>query len=257
MRNAVLLLIAACSPALTVAPGDDVHSDDTEPPAVETDETDPGETDALPSTDETDALPSTDETDAVDTSEPVEPTPFAVAVVDFSPGAFAGFGAAKLPHIVLGPPVGRGALSGSLDVLSLGEEGSITLRLGVGVVNGEGIDLLVFENAFPTWMETGEVAVSDDGAVWHTWPCDRVSGTGCAGLAAVLSNPTNGIDPLDPALAGGDGFDLADLALGSDFVGRYVRIVDSGVNDLNGLGYAGTTGGFDLDALGVVNAHAP
>ncbi|RYZ33379.1 MAG: cell surface protein, partial [Myxococcaceae bacterium] len=42
-----------------------------------------------------------------------------------------------------------------------------------------------------------------------------------------------------------DGFDLAAVGLTR---ARFVRIRDSGAN-----GYAGTSGGFDLDAVAVVN----
>ena len=51
--------------------------------------------------------------------------PFADAVVSFSPGMGAGFGADQLPGIVLGAPQGGGELSGSLDVVSLGNNGVI------------------------------------------------------------------------------------------------------------------------------------
>ena len=43
----------------------------------------------------------------------------------------------------------------------------------------------------------------------------------------------------------GDAFDLADLGLSR---ARYIRIQDTGSND-----YAGLTGGFDLDAVAIVN----
>src|SRR5262245_16915401 len=39
---------------------------------------------------------------------------FITKVVSFTPGTCAGFGAAKMPGIVLGPPVGAGDLEGSL-----------------------------------------------------------------------------------------------------------------------------------------------
>ena len=65
------------------------------------------------------------------------------------------------------------------------------------------------------------------------------------GVASVLANSENRIDPTDPALAGGDAYDLADLGLST---ARFVRITDSGTSD-----YAGTSGGFDLDALAVVH----
>jgi hypothetical protein len=64
---------------------------------------------------------------------------------------------------------------------------------------------------------------------------------GCAGVSPVYSHPSNCIDARDPALAGGDGFDLADIGLES---ARYIRIVDANTSGL---------GGFDLDSVAVVN----
>lgn len=181
--------------------------------------------------------------------------PFADRIVSFTPGAGAGFGQSQLPGIVLGPPQGAGAGSGSLDVLSLGRNGVIVLEFtDIAVTDGPGVDLLVFENPFikpsgKPFAETGVVAVSDDGVTWHEFPCassDVVNDfPGCAGVKPVYSSPGNGISPTDPAVAGGDGFDLADVGLTR---ARFVRIRDSGAN-----GYAGISGGFDLDAVAVVN----
>jgi hypothetical protein len=181
-------------------------------------------------------------------------TPFADRVVSFTPGAGAGFGQDAFPGVVLGPPKGGGAGSGSLDVLSLGNGGSIVLELtDLALVDGPGVDLLVFENAFGGFAETGVVAVSDDGTTWHEFPCaasDRAGGfPGCAGVRPVYANPDTGISATDPAVAGGDAFDLATLGVSR---ARFVRIRDSGAN-----GYGGTSGGFDLDALAVVNGVDP
>ncbi len=180
------------------------------------------------------------------------PSGFAVEVVSFSPGKAAGFGGDKLPHIVLGPPQGGGAARGGLDVVSLGHKGAIVLRLSDVVVDGPGVDLIVFENPFGSWVETGHVAVSDDATNWYTWPCacdDKAQGyPGCAGVHPVLSHSDNGVPPGDPTKAGGDGFDLASIGVKS---ARYVRVTDSGKNQ-----YEGKTGGFDLDAVAIVH-HAP
>lgn len=171
-------------------------------------------------------------------------------VVRFEPGEGAGFGAAKMPGVVLGPPAGGGAGAGSLDVVSLGRQGLIELAFDDEVVfDGPGPDLIVFENAFSTWLERGEVSVSADGVQWHTFPCaadDAAGGfPGCAGVTPVLAHPDNGVDPHDPAVAGGDAFDLATLGL--DEV-RFVRVRDAGSND-----YGGPGGGFDLDAVAAVH----
>lgn len=179
----------------------------------------------------------------------VATNPFADRVVAFVPGPSAGFGQAKMPNVVLGAPDGKGPNAGSLDVVSLGKGGVITLEFtDVLAVDGPGPDLIVFENPFSTWIETGYVAASEDGVTWHEWPCAAADPghAGCAGVQPVLSARDNGVDPTDPAVAGGDAFDLAVLGLKK---ARFVRIRDSGVNP-----YEGPTGGFDLDAVAVVHA---
>jgi hypothetical protein len=187
--------------------------------------------------------------------------PFARSVEEFAPSDSGGFGSEDLPEVVLGPPVGGGESSGSTDVLSLGCGGSIVLGFGPGGIEDRpGPDFIVFENAFVpssgggVFVEPGEVSVSADGETWLTFAC-VVEGDGalegCAGVTPVLSSPDSGIDPTDPARAGGDAFDLADVGLAR---ARHVRIVDRTEE------YYGTTlwcsppkGGFDLDAVSVVS----
>jgi hypothetical protein len=186
-----------------------------------------------------------------DTASASGPDPYADLVVSFSPGEGAGYGQDGYPDVVLGAPEGGGE-SGSLDVLSLGREGEIVLAFDdIGLVDGEGPDLLVFENPFPGWYEPGAVAVSEDGETWLEWPCDPTDAAGlypgCAGVGLVWASSESGLDGTDPAVAGGDAFDLAELGLTR---ARYVRIRDGGTSD-----YSGTAGGFDLDALAVVNGE--
>jgi hypothetical protein len=160
---------------------------------------------------------------------------------------------------VLGPPDGRGVLSGSLDVLSLGKGGSIVLGFGeLGIADGEGADFVVFENAFwpggdpaLVYSEPGEVSVSDDGSTWHTFPCDAAgdgSGRfeGCAGWTPALEYDASALVPLDPELTGGDSFDLAGVGL---LRARFVRVTD--------VSLAGSepSAGFDLDAVGIVHVE--
>src|SRR5688500_16575551 len=52
---------------------------------------------------------------------------FVTSVVSFTPGTCAGFGAAQMPDIIEGPPVGSGSLSGSFDVVSLGIGGELVV----------------------------------------------------------------------------------------------------------------------------------
>ncbi len=183
--------------------------------------------------------------------------PFAIRVVDYTPGAGGGFGADKLPDIVLGAPRGAGLRSGSTDVLSLGTGGSLTLELGLAAVDGPGTDLLIFENAFrisgstALYVEPARLEVSDDGTTWTAFPCDSLAApyAGCAGLAPVLANAdANALDPQDPGAAGGDAFDLATIGVAR---ARFLRLTDAGHGRMDGAG----TDGFDLDAVAVVHAE--
>lgn len=176
--------------------------------------------------------------------------PWADRVVRFEPGPGAGFGQDRFPEVVLGPPSGGGESQGSLDVLSLGKFGVIELEFtDLVAIDGPGVDLLVFENGFTGFFETGAVSVSEDGVDWRDFPCAPDAGTtaGCAGLRAVNANPAQGVSGTDPAVAGGDGFDLAEVGLAR---ARFVRVTDTGANRF----YGPPGGGFDLDGLAVVNA---
>jgi hypothetical protein len=180
------------------------------------------------------------------------PNAFANEVISFTPGDSAGFGQESFPCIVLGAPEGKGPQGGSLDVLSLGKNGSIVLKFDdVAVVDGPGPDLIVYENAFPGWLEPGFVAVSEDGTAWYEWPCEAENEDGgyphCAGIHATLTNSMNGISPTDSTVAGGDAFDFAELGVTR---AQYVRIRDSGAAH-----YGGVAGGFDLDAVAAVHGE--
>jgi len=186
---------------------------------------------------------------------PTDPCPdFASEVVAVVYGPGAGFGQDDFPEVVFGGPHGGGELSGSLDVLSLGNGGSITLGFAERrIIDGEGPDFIVFENSFWAggdpdlpFAELAMVEVSADGETWKTFPCAALSAPygSCAGWRPIYANvDDNDIDPLDPAVAGGDAFDLADVGLSE---ARYVRIVDR--EDQGGL-----SGMFDLDAISIVH----
>ena len=179
--------------------------------------------------------------------EPVvyQPNPFITEVVEVEFGEGAGFGQDQFPDIVFGPPLGAGPNSGSLDVVTIGHEGFLTVAFDQKIVDGTGPDLIVFENVFIGWYETGIISASTDGETWYTWDCDPLDADngfpGCAGTSPSLSHPDNCINAQDPELAGGDAFDLADIGLSEAL---YIRIADSGAN---------TSGGFDLDAVSIIN----
>lgn len=183
--------------------------------------------------------------------------PYASEVIEFEPGEGAGFGEEEFPDVVLGPPGGGSATSGSLDVLSLGAGGEIVVAFsGREIVNAEGPDFVVFENAFwpggdpdEVWAELGEVSVSDDGENWKTFSCEYEAGEdppyeGCAGWTPTFAFDVQQVVPIDAEVTGGDAFDLSEVGLER---ARYVRI-----RDVWGLGEAPSRG-FDLDAVGLIN----
>ena len=189
--------------------------------------------------------------------------PYVDRVRSFVPGQGAGFGQASMPAIVLGAPEGTGALEGALDVVSLGEGGSIILAFRNNLVfDGPGDDLVIFENAFhsgsvqgPVFEELAFVEASADGKHFVAWPWDLESGQGMAGRQPVYANSSNSIDPLSPE-GGGDRFDLADIGLA---FARYVRITDAGslADDPGNHLPSGDKGGFDLDAVAAINSSKP
>jgi len=141
---------------------------------------------------------------------------------------------------------------GSLDVASLGNGGSIVVAFaGNGIVDGPGVDFVVFENPFETgnsvFAELATVSVSLDGVSWQEFSCDTTEPPwgDCAGYNPVHLAGMDG--PFDADTAGGDGFDLAKIGVDE---ARYVRIVDRA--DLDGV-----DGVFDLDAVGIVNPACP
>ena len=190
---------------------------------------------------------ASDTGETVEPCEPpvYEPNPFVTSVVSYEPGLGAGFGQDDFPDIVYGPPKGLGENAGGLDVLSLGQNGSIVLAFEGPVLDGSGADVIIFENAFTSWSEPAIVSASLDGATWFEWPCELEDETrlyeGCAGVTPVLSHPDNCIDARVVGQAGGDAFDLAVLGLSEAL---YIRIQDAGVSG---------PGGFDLDAAARVH----
>lgn len=176
----------------------------------------------------------------------------------FEPGEASGFGADQFPEIIYGEPLGNGESQGSTDVVSLGRHGVIIVGFGGNaIVDSEGADFIVFENPFrhgsdgkQVFSELAEVSVSSDGQTWVTFPCsdEAMPPTGCAGYGPVFANGDVGISSTDPAVAGGDQFDLRSIGVRE---ARFVRI-----RDVQGGG-AAPTAGFDLDAVSIVNAQVP
>ena len=269
-RLLLLLTPLACNRAGPLDTGEDVGLGSSSSDAITTDSTSTTEPGTSTTDDATTA--GTGDADTHDTDEspvsftcapgPTPSDPFIDCVESFTPEA-ATYGQDRFPAVVLGPPVAGAMGTGSTDVLSLGCGGEITLFFAEpAIVDGPGPDFIVFENPLPvgdsTFVEPARVLVSDDGLAWHSFPCEPANDAppfGCAGVARVLSSPDNMIDPTDPALAGGDNFDLADLGLTR---ARYVRLLDVSVAYYGSrMWCGGGGGGFDLDAIAVVHGNAP
>lgn len=192
-------------------------------------------------------------------------------VVAYTMGTNGGYNAGQggtddlLPGIVLGPPFGLGQSAGSLDVVSLGNGGSITVAfVDNEIVDGPGPDFTVFENPFNSpglgiFTEVAVVAASVDGVTFVEFPhgAGGQDLSGLAGRTPVFANPDlNDIDPRDPAVSGGDQFDLATIGLTS---ARFLRITDPGASIDDVGNHFPTPGpgksGFDLDAVIGLNSE--
>lgn len=162
-------------------------------------------------------------------------------------------------------------------VVSLGDAGSITLTFDQPITDGPGFDFAVFENGFQaSYLELAFVEVSSDGDYFLRFPA--VSLTETEGVEEFpdrdnfsLLDPTN-LHQLAGKYIGGFGtpFDLAELPtnprLNKGLI-THVRVVDVvgsinpawGSRDSEGrlikdpFPTRFPTGGFDLDAVGVIN----
>lgn len=200
---------------------------------------------------------------------------WATSVEDFERGpmdiAFPALGLANfgVPENTLGVAT----LDNSF-VYSLGDGGWITLYFGAGIGDGAGDDLAVYENGFFTvsglFAEYAFVEVSTNGIDFVRFAAD-----------SLRDFPVDGGEETDPSnyrnfagdqeLGMGTGFDLAELSGDPDVLSgdldlnniRYVRIVDV-VGDgstLDSMGFPVYdpyptpfgSGGFDLEAVGVLN----
>jgi hypothetical protein len=170
-------------------------------------------------------------------------------------GAGQDFGRERFPANVLGLPDSAARANtpsaNPLHICSLGMGGEIVIGWGGAILrDGEGADFTIFENAFTrfdgrVFAEPAKVAVSKDGVHFVEFPFDSLTLKGCAGVT-----PTNGDqNPFDPAVSGGDSFDLR--AIGMDSV-RFIKITDISAMVLNNPKHPffdPTISGFDLDAV--------
>ncbi|MFD2256754.1 PEP-CTERM sorting domain-containing protein [Luteolibacter algae] len=168
----------------------------------------------------------------------------------------------KTPSKALGKAVG-----GSGDIVCLGNGGVITLYFPRAIRDGEGADFAVFENSFSdTFLELAFVDVSSDGVNFFRFP-NRSEGTSVVGAFGSV-DPTTLSGLAGKHRAGyGTPFDLRDLpesGLLDKMNIRFVRVVDivgdGSVKDSSGYPIYDPTptvgsGGFDLEAIGVLNQN--
>ena len=178
-----------------------------------------------------------------------------------------------LPAHVLGAATG-----GPADILSLGDGGSITVFLADGISNGPGDDFAVFENGFidfnGLFAELAYVEVASNGVDFAEFESHTVNTLSLSGFDYLDPTDYDGFAGRHEALFG-TGFDLASLAFdplvqsGAVDVTdvRYVRITDvigdgsttdsfgNALYDPYSTPFA--TGGFDLDAVGIIHVPEP
>jgi hypothetical protein len=159
------------------------------------------------------------------------------------------------------------ATGSSTDICCLGNGGQITMTFDKAVTNGSGFDFAIFENGISdTFLELAYVEVSSDGANFFRFPNHSLTSSTVGAFGAV--DPTN-IDGLAGKYRVGYGtpFDLDQLAGVSPLLDvndvKYVRIADI-IGNGTYLDSAGNpiydpypttgSGGFDLEAVGVINA---
>lgn len=157
------------------------------------------------------------------------------------------------------------------NVVSLGDSGYVTLTFPQYIIDGPGWDFAVFENGFDDhYMELGHVEISSDGVHFFRFPS-----TSEIPLDGQLSNSSYSNCGYVDNLAGkykvgyGTPFDIsqvADDALLNKNAITHIRIVDV-IGAITGIGTTdqyGTvindpyptafpSGGFDLDAIGIIN----
>ena len=161
----------------------------------------------------------------------------------------------------------------SVNVVSLGDGGIATLTFDFTITNGDGPDFVVFENGFAdNFIELGFVEVSSDGVNFVRFPATSEAPTDVQTGSFSFSDCRYFHNLAGKYRAGfGTPFDLEDLvdSLGIDLNAiTHVRIIDvvgtidpnyatydqfgTAINDLYPTEFE--SGGFDLDAVAIINA---
>lgn len=162
---------------------------------------------------------------------------------------------------------GLGATNG---IVSLGDEGAIVLTFPAPIADGDGPDFAVFENAFAdTFLEVAFVEVSSDGANFVRFPthCLETNWIDTYGLTNATDPTAYGGFAGKHVQGAGTPFDLKLLAGTPGLDVRrvtHVRLVDVKGDGTATDDYGNSvfdpmptygSGGFDLDAVGVLHAN--
>lgn len=157
-------------------------------------------------------------------------------------------------------------------IVSLGDGGSAVLGFSSPIIDGPGPDFAVFENSFDdTFLELAFVEVSSNGINFFRFPATSLTDTSTQTWSFGLTDATK-INNLAGKYRGGFGtpFDLADipdhLLLNKQAI-THVKVIDvvgsienqyctrdvyqNKINDPWPTGFG--SGGFDLDAVGVIH----
>lgn len=187
---------------------------------------------------------------------------FIDTVYSFKPGTGqnAGQSSEYFPNNIYGPPSSSASWSvpeaRPEELCSIGLNGEIIVGLKNGVIrNGEGVDFIIFENAFERqidgkiFAEPAIISVSQNGIDYYTFPYNEWTLEGMAGKTPTIGSE----NPFNYPRCGGDGFDLD--VLGLDYV-THIKIRDVSlivtINETHPYYQPPfIVSGFDLDAIAI------
>lgn len=162
----------------------------------------------------------------------------------------------QTPEKALGKATGT-----SYDICCLGNGGSIIMTFASAIADGPGADFAIFENGVTdTFLELAYVEVSADGQNFVRFPNRSLTASSVGAFGAV--DPTNIVGLGCKYRQGyGEPYDLADVGLSQILYVQLVDIIgDAAHNNLDSDGYliydptpTVGSGGFDLDAIGVIH----
>lgn len=180
----------------------------------------------------------------------------------------------RKPYNAVGPALG------TMGIVVLGNHGEITLTFDPPIADGEGPDFAVYENGFlvngtvsMVFAEVGFVEVSSDGIHFLRFDTHALQPQNPGAYGNMPPKMFNNIAGTQPAFWGVP-FDLRELINREEVIRglvdlhaiTHVRVIDivgdeTAVDSFGNYVYDATptwgSGGFDLDAIGVLNQAAP